>query len=39
MKLHGGQSGKAGEKTVVPTEAEVKQALSMLTGACFQRPP
>ena len=39
MKLHGGQSGKEGEKTVVPTEAEVKQALSMLTGACFQRPP
>src|ERR1700738_2644556 len=38
MKLHN-QPGKVGEAAVVPTEAEVKQALSTLTGACFQRPP
>lgn len=38
MKLHS-QPGKTGEAAIVPTEAEVKQALSTLTGACFQRPP
>ena len=38
MKLHN-QPDKSGERAIVPSEAEVKQALGMLTGACFQRPP